>query len=72
MMQKRVRTYGKLREQMRKKHHTIGTLAEKLGINRTTLGKKLLGQAALTSTEIEAIVDLLDIDANDIHEYFFY
>ena len=68
----KTRTHGKLREQMRAKHHTIGSLANELGINRTTLGKKLLGQAAWVSTEIETIVDLLDIDANEIHEYFFY
>lgn len=67
-----MRTYGKLRELIRLKFGTIQKFAEKLGMKHSTLTRKLLGRNEWKSSEIERIVELLEIDTDDIREYFFY
>ena len=65
-----MKTYGKLRELIRDKFGTIKNLSDKSGIKRETLNRKLLGKSDWKISEIEKLVDILDID--DVNEYFFY
>ena len=67
-----MRTYGKLRELIRDKFGTIQKLSDVSGIKLNTLNRKLLGKSDWKTSEIETIVELLDIKPNEINEYFFY
>lgn len=54
---------------MAERNLTAKALAEKAGLSRSYLGKRLRDEASLTSNDIEAILDALDVDiitfAND-------
>ena len=67
-----MRTYGKLREKIKVKYGTIGTFAEALGKDRSTVSNKLNGLVPWTSVDIEETCDLLDIALSEVSEYFFY
>lgn len=67
-----MRTYGKLRELIRKKFGTIGTFADAMGMNRSTLSNKLNGISAWTQDEIEKACKLLGIPMSEVYDYFFY
>lgn len=66
------RTYGKLRELIRKKFGTIRNFAEASGIKEHTLQRKLIGRSDWKTSEIENIVKILGISPVEINEYFFY
>lgn len=63
--------YAKLRGLIREKFKTQGAFAKAMGINPTTLSKKLSGQVDWTRKEIEKACNLLEIPANQIFDYFF-
>lgn len=67
-----MRTYGKLRELIRNKFGTIQKLAEASGIKKDTLNRKLLGKSQWKVSEIETLINILEIKAGEIDEYFFY
>ena len=67
-----MRTYGKLREKIRKFFGTEGAFAIALGKDRSTISKKLNGIVPWDQVEIEDACKLLDIPIENNHEYFFY
>ena len=66
------RTYGKLRELIRNKFGTIKNLSEAANIKEHTLQRKLAGRSDWKISEVEKLVEILDISNVDINEYFFY
>ena len=67
-----MRTYGELREKIRRKFGTIGVFADAMGKDRSTLSQKLNGIVSWTQDDIEKACKILDIPASDIPKYFFY
>lgn len=67
-----MRTYGKLREKIKKVFGTEGAFAAALNRDRSTVSKKLNGIVPWDQVEIEETCKLLDIPIENNHEYFFY
>ena len=67
-----MRTYGALREKIRKKFGTIGAFADAMGKDRSTVSQKLNGLVSWTQDEMERACELLEIPKSDIPKYFFY
>ena len=67
-----MRTYGNLREQIRKHFGSIGVFAVALGRERSTISKKLNGVVPWDQNEIEKCCELLHISKDNIPAYFFY
>lgn len=67
-----MKTYGLLREKIRRKFKRLGDFAEFIGLDRSSFSKKLNSRAAWTSDEIEKICNALDIPMSQVDEYFFY
>lgn len=69
---KKVRTFGRLKEKIKEKFKTQKLFAESLGINVATLNLKLNGKVEWTLAEIEKTCLLLDLAIHEIPVYFFY
>lgn len=67
-----MRTYGKLREQIKAVYGTIGAFADAMGKDRSTVTSKLNGTTAWNAKEIEETCNLLNISLDEVSEYFFY
>ena len=67
-----MRTYGKLREKIRKAFGTMGAFADALDVDRSTLSKKLNSIVPWDQLEIEEVCRLLNIPIENNYEYFFY
>ena len=67
-----MRTFGKLREKIKQKFNNFSEFADAIGMDRSTLSKKLNGKVGWTSTEIESICNILGIPMSAVGEYFFY
>ena len=67
-----MRTYGKLREEIRKHFRTLGEFADAVGMDRSTFSFKINGKTAFKQDEIERICKLLNIPMEQVHIYFFY
>ncbi len=67
-----MRTFGKLREEIRKKFKNLGEFADAVGIDRSTLSMKINGRTAFRQDEIEKICKLLNISIEQVYDYFFY
>lgn len=67
-----MRTFGKLRELIKRKYGTLGAFADALGVSRSTLSIKLNGKSGWKSSEVEEICNLLGIQMESVAEYFFY
>lgn len=67
-----VRTYGRLREEIRKKFGTIGAFADAWGKDRSTVSNKLNSLTPWTDVDIEETCQLLDISIEEVSAYFFY
>ena len=67
-----MRTYGKLRELIREKFGTLGSFADAMGIDRSTLSNKINGINAWKQDEIERACKLLEIPMSEVYDYFFY
>ena len=63
--------YSALLGLMREKGYTQEALANKVGISATQLSQKLNGHFAFKQTDIQGIVDALDISPAEIGRYFF-
>lgn len=67
-----MKTYGKLREDIRSKYHNTEEFAKAMGMDRSTLSGKLNSRTAWKQSEIEKACKLLDIPMEKVSEYFFY
>ena len=67
-----MRTFGKLREAIKRNFKNFAEFADALEMDRSTLSLKLNGRVGWKSAEIEAICNLLDIPMSSVSEYFFY
>ena len=67
-----MKTFGKLREAIKKKYKTMAAFADALGIDRSTFSLKINGKVGWKNTEIEAVCNLLEIPMASVSEYFFY
>lgn len=64
-------SYPKLRGAIREKFGTQEAFAKALGVNPSTLVKKLAGKVEWTVGEVQASVKLLGIPTDCISDYFF-
>ncbi len=67
-----MRTYGKLREEIKRKYGTLSNFAAAIGIKRCSLSHKLNSLAPWKAQEIETICKELNIPIEQVSEYFFY
>ena len=67
-----MRTYGKLREQIKQVFGTLGAFAEAMNRDRSSISNKLNGLTPWTQPEIEDACKLLGIAIEEVSEYFFY
>lgn len=67
-----MRTYGKLREKIKNVFGTIGAFADAIGMDRSTVSKKLNSVVPWDQLEMEGACNLLGISKDSIPEYFFY
>lgn len=65
------RKYSKLRGRIRECGITQEELADKLGMNSSTLSLKLNGKYGFSESEIESICSHLRIELSHISDYFF-
>lgn len=63
--------FNKLLSKMTEKGYNQGTLAKAIGRGENTLSAKLNNKVPFNATEIEAIVEVLEIAPQDIGYYFF-
>ena len=63
--------YSGLLGLMREKGYTQENLAAAAGISHSQLSAKLNGRYPFKQTDIQSIVDVLDIEPADIGRYFF-
>jgi DNA-binding XRE family transcriptional regulator len=64
-------SYPKVRGAIREKFGTQAAFAKALGINPSTLVKKLAGKVEWTVSEVQASAKLLGIPNDSITDYFF-
>ena len=64
-------SYPKLRGAIREKFGTQEAFAKALGVNPSTLVKKLAGRVEWTVGEVQAAVELLGLPHDSISDYFF-
>lgn len=67
-----MRTFGKLREEIRKHFKNLGEFSNAAGMDRGTFSLKINGKTAFKQDEIERICKLLNIPMEQVHIYFFY
>ena len=63
--------YSKLKGKMKEKGYTQNDVAEAINKDKSTLNLKLNNQYLFDQNEIKKIIELLDIPATEIKEYFF-
>lgn len=63
--------YSKLRGKIVEKYGSIAAFSTALGISNITLSMKLNNKIRFTSDDIIKIVELLEIPADEIGDYFF-
>ena len=63
--------YSKLRGKIREKLQTQDRLASLMDISATSLSLKLSNQSQFKQSEIAKMVDLLNINEDEISDYFF-
>ena len=63
--------YSKLRGLIVEKYRTLSNLAKKIGRSPAWLSAKLLNVGDFNQTDMDTIMDLLDIDRKNIDMYFF-
>ena len=63
--------YSKLKGRMREKGVTQEEIADSIGMNKSTLSLKLNNQFPFVQDEINKLINILDIPADRIKDYFF-
>lgn len=64
-------SYPKLRGAIREKFGTQAAFAKALGVNPSTLVKKLSGKVEWNLGEVQKSLKLLDIPSDCVNDYFF-
>ena len=67
-----MRTYGRLREEIKKRYKTLAQFAVAMDKDVSTLSGKLNGKTGWKQEEIERVCMLLGIPIDKVAEYFFY
>ena len=67
-----MRTYGKLREKIKKVFGTNSAFADAMELDRSTISKKMNSVVPWDQVEMERACDLLGLSKESIPEYFFY
>lgn len=70
-MKKEIFNFEKLRRKIRGKYDRMRDFATDLGLDSTTLSKKLNNVTDFTATEILLASKLLDIQKKEVDKYFF-
>ena len=70
-MTKNTETFATLRGLIKEKFGTQGAFAMAMGMNESTLSKKLCDRAEWTRTEMERACKLLGKTMHDVHPLFF-
>lgn len=65
------RNYARLRGKIREVYGAESAFADELGMNRSTLSKKLNGKNDWSRSEIEKCSELLHIPVAEVYAYFF-
>lgn len=63
--------YQKLRGRMVEKYGSQTEFAKAFGVSENTMSQKMNNKTRFTSDDIIKITDMLEIDQNDVGEYFF-
>lgn len=63
--------YSKLKGRIKEVLETQEKYAEKIGISRTSLSKRLSGKLEFTQREIKVSCEILGIEPSEIPKYFF-
>lgn len=63
--------YNKLRGRIKEKGYTQEDIAKKIGIAESTFSLRLNNQSLFIQDEINEIIKILDIPAEEIKPYFF-
>lgn len=63
--------YRKLKGRIVEKYNTQREFAECVGITKNAMSRKMNGKTMLSQRDIELWCQLLEIDKDDIGEYFF-
>lgn len=63
--------YSKLAGKIKEYYGTQGKFAEAIGLSEKSMSAKLNGRREWKQSEIMQACDLLAIDVNDVHLYFF-
>ena len=63
--------YQKLRGRMVEKYGSQTEFAKAFGVSENTMSQKMNNKTRFTSDDIIKIADMLEIDQNDVGEYFF-
>lgn len=67
-----MKTFGRLREDIRAKYKNTESFAKAMNMDRSTLSGKLNSKTGWKQAEIEKACQLLDIPMEKVREYFFY
>ncbi len=67
-----MRTYGRLREDIKSKFGTMKNFAKAMKMNHTTLSSKLSGKTDWKVGEMEQVCCLLEVSIDKVRDYFFY
>ena len=67
-----MKTFGRLREEIKKSFTTIEEFAGVMGMSASTLSSKLNGKTGWTNVEMEKACKLLGIPMDRVCDYFFY
>ena len=63
--------YSKLRGRIVEKCGTQQTFAKAMGMSEKTVSLKMQGKIPWKQTDIMKALDVLDLDASDVQDYFF-
>lgn len=67
-----MRTYGRLREDVKNKFGTLQNFAKAMNMNYTTLSSKMSGKTDWKVGEMEEVCHLLEVPIDKVQDYFFY
>lgn len=62
---------AKFRGKIAETRNTISSVARKMGIDASTLYRKMTGESDFTRSEIQSITQILSLTADDVQNIFF-
>lgn len=63
--------YSKLRGRIKELGFSESEIAKKINISKATISSRLNGNSEFSSKETDCLIDLLQINDNEIKDYFF-